>query len=141
VDLVLVHDGLHHLEDPFIGLAEMARVTRATLAMSEPAAARLTQLAVRVGLARSVEEAGNRVARLRPDEVARRLRREGFQIMGVRRYALVYRHRPGRASRLLSMTPLFQATRLGFKVLNLAAGRWGNKLTIWAQRSHVQGAV
>jgi SAM-dependent methyltransferase len=140
VDLVLVHDGLHHLEDPLIGLAEMTRVTRAALVVSEPAAAHVTQLAVRVGLALSVEEAGNRVARLRPDEVARQLQGEGFRMMGIRRYALVYRHRPGRASRLLSMTPLFQATRLGFKVLNLAAGRWGNKLTIWAQRGQVQGA-
>jgi SAM-dependent methyltransferase len=140
VDLVLVHDGLHHLEDPLIGLAEMTRVTRAAMAISEPAAARLTQLAVRVGLALSVEEAGNRVARLRPDDVAHRLRREGFQIVGIRRYALVYRHKPGRASRLLSLTPLFQATRLVFQLLNLAVGRWGNKLTIWAQRGQVEGA-
>jgi SAM-dependent methyltransferase len=138
VDIVLVHDGLHHLEDPLIGLGEMTRVTRKAVALSEPAAARLTQLAVRVGLAHSVEEAGNRVARLHPGDVADRLRREGFHV-AIRRCALVYRHKPGRASRLLSLTPLFEATRLMFQLLNLAVGRWGNKMSICARRGQIEG--
>ena len=39
-DVVLVHDGLHHLEDPWLGLAEMARVARHTVSVTEPAEAR-----------------------------------------------------------------------------------------------------
>ena len=39
IDVVYVHDGLHHLEHPALGLAEMARVARRAVSVSEPAAA------------------------------------------------------------------------------------------------------
>ena len=51
VDLVYVHDGLHHLEDPWAGVAEMARVARRAVCISEPARAVATSIAVRLGLA------------------------------------------------------------------------------------------
>ena len=69
VDVVYVHDGLHHLDDPLAGLAEMARVARSAVCVSEPARAGITALAVRAGLALEREEAGNRVGRLDAEAV------------------------------------------------------------------------
>ncbi len=68
IDLVAVHDGLHHLDDPYVGLSEMARVARRWVVITEPAQAWLTRLAVRLGLALDTEPAGNRVARLSPPQ-------------------------------------------------------------------------
>ena len=70
-DLVYVHDGLHHLEHPEAGVAEMARVARHAVSITEPArAARHHGPPFAAGLALEREEAGNRVARLDPDELA-----------------------------------------------------------------------
>ncbi len=81
VDVVFVHDGLHHLDDPLAGLAEMARVARSAVCVSEPARARITALAVRAGLALEREEAGNRVGRLDAEAVETVLRTKGFSIL------------------------------------------------------------
>lgn len=64
VDLVYVHDGLHHLEKPLAGIAEMSRVASRAVSVTEPAQAAATRLAVRFGLALEREDAGNRVARV-----------------------------------------------------------------------------
>ena len=66
-DLVYVHDGLHHLEDPLVGLAEMARVARLGVSVDEQALARVTEIAIRLRAAGRVEEAGNVIARVDPD--------------------------------------------------------------------------
>ncbi len=84
VDLVAVHDGLHHLDDPYVGLSEMARVARRWVVVSEPARASMTRLAIRMGLALETEEAGNRVARMEPSEVAAFLRARGYRGAAVR---------------------------------------------------------
>src|SRR5439155_661416 len=81
VPLVYVHAGLHHLEEPGAGLAEMARVAARAVSVTEPARAAVTALAVRLGLALAREEAGNRVARLLPAEVAAELRARGFRVV------------------------------------------------------------
>ncbi len=78
-DVVLVHDGLHHLEQPQVGLAEMARVARRWVSVTEPARAVATSIAVRAGVALEREESGNRVARRTPAEVAGVLRTAGFR--------------------------------------------------------------
>ena len=136
VDLVYVHDGLHHLEDPMVGLAEMARVARVAVSVNEPAQAAATRSAIRLGLAGDVEEAGNPIARLRPAEVAAALEAHGFRVVRAQRYAMVYRHDPGRTFRLLSRQPLYTAARLGLSGFNAVAGRLGNKLTVQAVRRH-----
>jgi len=58
IDLVYVHDGLHHLEDPSAGIAEMARVARHAVCINEPARATVTEIGVRLGLALDREEGG-----------------------------------------------------------------------------------
>src|SRR5829696_4314137 len=112
LDLVYVHDGLHHLEQPAVGLAEMARVARSAVSITEPAHAFATSTAVRLGLADRDEEAGNPVRRLTLDEITSELTARGFRPISPQRYAMYYRHWPGRAVRLLSnpvLLPLAKA--------------------------------
>ena len=131
---MFVHDGLHHLDDPLAGLAEMARVARSAVCVSEPARARITALAVRAGLALEREEAGNRVGRLDAEAVEAELRRKGFRILESRRYGMYYRHEPGRLVRLLSHRGFFTAATTSFRLANAVAGRFGNKLAVVAVR-------
>jgi SAM-dependent methyltransferase len=133
-DLVYVHDGLHHLEHPEAGLAEMARVARRAVSITEPAQAAATRLAVRLGLAQEREEAGNRVARLDPGDVAAFLRARGFDVLRAGRYGMLYRHRPGAPSRLFSAPAVFPVTVAGLRAANAVAGPLGNKMTVQAQR-------
>jgi SAM-dependent methyltransferase len=134
VDVVYVHDGLHHLERPALGLAEMARVARCAVSVSEPAEAAATAAAVRLGLAEDEEEAGNRVRRLTLDEISRELSSRGFRPIRPHRYAMYYRHWPGRTMRVLSTRPLLPLAQAGLNLFNRVAGRFGNKLTVQAIR-------
>ena len=139
-DLVYVHDGLHHLERPGAGLAEMARVAARVVSVNEPARAAATAVAVRLGLAQEQEEAGNQVARLTLEEVADELRSHGFRVVAAERYAMRYSHRPGVVVRRLSSAPLLPIARLGLRGLNVTIGGFGNKLTVQAVRDGVPAA-
>jgi SAM-dependent methyltransferase len=134
IDVVYVHDGLHHLEDPLAGLREMARVARRAVCVSEPARAAATDLAVRLGLALEREDAGNVVARLTLEEVRETLAACGFRAERASRYAMFYRHEPGVAMRVLSRPLLLPVAKLGWRAANLAAARAGNKLAVQAVR-------
>jgi ubiquinone/menaquinone biosynthesis C-methylase UbiE len=133
-DLVFVHDGLHHLEDPFRGIREMIRVASQAVSINEPARAWVTRAAVRLGAAYEVEDAGNRVHRLDPDEIADLLEQNGFSIVRNERYGLYYRHIPGRVSKLLSTKPLMPAAKLAVRAFNTVGGSIGNKSTVQAVR-------
>jgi uncharacterized protein YbaR (Trm112 family) len=134
VEITYVHDGLHHLTNAQTGLVEMARVARCAISITEPARARLTELAVRVGIAREFEEAGNRVARLRPEDIVSCLERAGLRVIKAQRYAIFYRHHPGRAARVLSLPGVAGFTQLALSAAILSSGRFGNKLTVQAAR-------
>lgn len=134
IDLVYVHDGLHHLERPAEGLVEMARVARRAVSVTEPAAATVTSAAVRIGAAEAVEEAGNRVRRLTIAEIEDELRAHGFEPIRPHRYAMYYKHWPGRGVRALSAPLLLPLARAAFRAANAVAGRFGNKLTVQAVR-------
>jgi ubiquinone/menaquinone biosynthesis C-methylase UbiE/uncharacterized protein YbaR (Trm112 family) len=134
IDVVYVHDGLHHISNPMAGLREMARVARKAVCVTEPADALATSLAVRVGLALLSEDAGNRVARLRLGSVCDALRAEGFTISQAKRYAMLYRHEPGPIMRLLSVRTILPFAKTGFVVTSSALGRAGNKLVVQAVR-------
>jgi len=134
VDVAYVHDGLHHLERPDLALAEMARVARRAVSVTEPAAALTTSAAVRLGLAEHIEEAGNVVRRLTLAEIVSELAAHGFAPVAPHRYAMYYRHWPGRAARLLSRRRLLRPATRGFLVANRFAGRFGNKLAVQAIR-------
>jgi ubiquinone/menaquinone biosynthesis C-methylase UbiE len=138
-DLVLVHDGLHHLEGPDRGLAEMARVARRWVSVTEPARAAITSLAIRGGFARAQEDAGNAVYRLDANKIADALRRSGFRPLVARRYAMYYQHEPGPVSDALSRPWIYPAARWGWRVANAIFGRIGNKMVVVAERQHPSG--
>lgn len=133
VDIAFVHDGLHHLERPEDGVAEMARVASRALSINEPADAAATRFAVRLRLALDREAAGNRVARLDAREVTEQLQRLGFDAVA-ERYFAYYRHTPGPFMRLASRPALIAAYRALSSAADAAIGRWGNKLQVTATR-------
>jgi ubiquinone/menaquinone biosynthesis C-methylase UbiE len=134
-DIVTVHDGLHHLENPDRAIREMGRIARQGVLIMDPANAALTRVAVKLGVAEDIEEAGNQVKRLEPAAVAGILRDCGFRNIDWRRTLMYYPHRPGRWFRLLGKPPVFVASRGFFEATNLVLGRWGNKLALSAVRS------
>lgn len=134
LDGVAVHDGLHHLSDPYLGLEEMARVARRWVIVSEPARAAITRVAIRFGWALEEEHSGNRVARLMPTDVAAFLEARGFRVLRADRYAMYYPHQPGRVFSLLSKPFIYQAVLAGWRVANAVGGRFGNKMVVLAER-------
>jgi ubiquinone/menaquinone biosynthesis C-methylase UbiE/uncharacterized protein YbaR (Trm112 family) len=134
-DIVYVHDGLHHLERPLEALSEIARVASTAVSVTEPARAGVTEVAVRLGLALEREEAGNEVRRLTIDEISATLHAQGFAIVEAQRYAMLYRHRPGRVLRFLSRRHVLPVADATLAMGNAALGRFGNKLAVQAVRS------
>jgi len=134
IDLVYVHDGLHHLEDPGTGLSEMARVAARAVSVTEPCAASATRLAVRLHIAQDTEDAGNRVARLESSRVIHDLSQAGFDGFYVDRYAMYYKHHPGAVMRVLSNPGLFVISRFAWHIANALVVRFGNKITVQAYR-------
>jgi ubiquinone/menaquinone biosynthesis C-methylase UbiE len=133
-DVVAVHDGLHHVQNPDRAIREMARVARRGVLILEPARAALTRLAVHLGLAKEVEEAGNRVGRLAGRDVAASLRAAGFRRVAWRRTLMYYPHEPFPWFRWFDAGPCFGLFRAAFWGVNLVLGRWGNKLALGATR-------
>lgn len=138
-DLVYVHDGLHHLEQPDLALQEMARVAGRWVAVTEPTRALATSAAVHVGMALEREEAGNLVVRLTPGEIVRTLSDAGYRSLVVQRYAMYYRHEPGSIFRALSRRRVFPLARVAWRVGNFIVGRFGNKMVVVAERAHPSG--
>jgi hypothetical protein len=134
VDIGYVHDGLHHLDEPALGLRELARVARCAVSVNEPADALGTQIAVRLGISSNRESAGNQVARLRAGDVCRELQSAGFQPRA-RRYLMYYKHEPGRVMRFASRPGVYHLYRWAMEMANLGIGRWGNKLQVTAVRT------
>ena len=135
MDVTYVHDGLHHLASPQIGLAEMVRVADKAVAVTEPAQASLTNVAVRAGVALEFEEAGNRVQRLRKAQIVASLEHAGLSIAEARRYAMFYRHHPGLPTRLWSVPGLTSVARLTLLAAIRLSGDFGNKLTVQGIRT------
>jgi hypothetical protein len=111
----------------------MARVARGAVSINEPADALGTAAMVRLGVSLEREDAGNRVARLRADDVARELARCGFEARA-RRYLMYYRHEPGPFMRLASRPGVRAAYRALASLADAVLGRWGNKLQVTGRR-------
>jgi SAM-dependent methyltransferase/uncharacterized protein YbaR (Trm112 family) len=127
IDVVYVHDGLHHLPDPLKGVREMARVARTAVSVNEPVDALATRFAVRLGLAVDTEEAGNRVARIALDAVTAELAAHGIHVVKSGRYIMYYAHRPGRVAAALSLRGVFPLMTAALLGVNRVAGAVGNK--------------
>jgi uncharacterized protein YbaR (Trm112 family) len=141
VDTVTVHDGLHHLAAPQLGLDEMCRVARTFVSITEPARATATNVAVRAGLALDREPAGNRVIRFGIADLAGALARNGFDVASARRYAMFYRHEPGAPSALLSLPAAYPIAKAAWRAANLLLGRFGNKLVVVGERQDLGDSV
>ncbi len=133
-DIGYVHDGLHHLAEPMVGVRELARVAGRGVSINEPADALGTALMVKLGVSQAWEDSGNRVARLRPEDVAEELSRDGFRVFA-ERYLMYYKHDPGAAMRLASSPLLRRAYRGAVTAADALLGRWGNKLQVTAVRT------
>lgn len=139
-DVVFVHDGLHHLADPYRGVAEMLRVARRGVVIAEPADAALTRLAVRLGISGRYEDAGNFVFRLDPGRLARVFREAGAERWAMRRDLVYYQPWTFGIYRWLGREPLFLLFRIGFRAMNLLIGRRGNSLKAVAIKSSTTAA-
>ncbi len=135
-DIVAVHDGLHHLDNPERAISEMARVARRGILILDPAQAALTKVAVWLGIAVEVEEAGNQVKRLVPKDVAATLREQGYGNVRWRGTLMFYPRQPGRLFRWFDQSAAFLSYRIFFVATNLVLGRFGNKLALAALRNH-----
>jgi SAM-dependent methyltransferase len=133
-DFVAVHDGLHHLDNPEHAIREMARVARRGVLIMDPARAALTRLAILMGVAVQMEDAGNEVKRLVPGDVAAILRSEGYETVRWRRTLMYYPHQPPAWFERFDKTLAFVAFRVLFSSANVVLGRWGNKLALAALR-------
>jgi SAM-dependent methyltransferase len=135
VDLAYVHDGLHHLADPLVGVREMARVAGGAVSINEPTPALATMVAIRAGISEEVEDTGNRVQRLDPDAAHAELQRAGFPTISTKRYAMFYRHEPGPAMRFVSRRRVAPLARWALLAVNRVVGRAGNKLNLQGVRT------
>jgi len=135
IDLVYVHDGLHHTAAPEVVVHEMARVARLAVSITEPAQALLTEMAMRLGLSPDYAAAGNRIVRLAVDDVEKWLVCSGLTIHRSARYLMYYKWRPGRYMELLSSPVLYPLSRATLLLANLLIGRWGNKFVVTASYS------
>ena len=132
--MALVHDGLHHLHDPYRALDEMARVARHELVVMEPAHATLTRLAAALGLAAAVEPAGNVVRRISAARCRARIQTCGWRHVRSARDLVYYQRWTFGIYRLANHARVFAAFVLIHRLLNLAVGHWGNSLKVVARR-------
>ena len=133
-DVVFVHDGLHHLKDPYVGAAEMLRVARRAVVIAEPAVSPLTRLAVWLGISGDHEEAGNYVYRIDPHRLAQVTRDFGFTELRVTRELCYYQ--PWTYTLYSVVEGIFGMTALQrmYRSINRLIGRWGNSLRVAAWR-------
>jgi SAM-dependent methyltransferase len=134
IDVVYVHDGLHHLESPDVGASEMLRVARIAAVISEPTPSSVTDAAIRLGVADRVEEAGNQVKRLRPDRLRCLAGDAGFDVARARRYGMFYRDGTGAFTRLASHPGVFPVARALARMAMRLTAPVGNKLVFVAVR-------
>jgi glycosyltransferase involved in cell wall biosynthesis/SAM-dependent methyltransferase len=127
-DFVFVHDGLHHLSDPYRGVREMLRVARRAVVIAEPADAGLTHVSIRLGISGVYEDAGNFVYRLDPARLVRTFGDAGARGWRLRRSLIYYQPWTFRFYRFLEPRPLRAVFRAVFRAANLLVGRWGNSL-------------
>jgi hypothetical protein len=131
----------HHLQDYLAGMGEMLRVTIRAVSISEPTRATATKLSVRLGFSLTIEDAGTPVRRVPISEVAGFTQARGFGPLSPRRYAMYYRHQPGRVVRVLSRKRLARMSLVAFRLFNQLFGGIGNKMAVQAVRDGMHSPV
>ena len=128
-DIVSVHDGLHHLENPKRAVEEMGRVAKKAVVIIEPAKALITRIFVRLGVSTDYEET-DFVYRFRKNEMRQWLKAAGTQKVISRRYLMYYPHQPGKVFRIFDNKAAFFIAKTIFQLLNILLGRLGNKIQV-----------
>ena len=128
-DIVSVHDGLHHLENPKRAVKEMRRVAKRAVIIIEPAKALITRISVRSGISTDYE-GSDFVYRFKENEMRQWLKRVGIRKVISRRYIMYYPHQPGKFFRIFDNKVSFFITKTTFHLLNILSGRLGNKIQV-----------
>lgn len=126
-DIVSVHDGLHHLNNPKKAVKEMARLARKGVIIIEPAKALITELSILLGVSLRYEGA-DFVYRFKKDELTSWLKEFGIKKVLVKRYIMYYPHKPGRFFRIFDNVVLFYIVKKIFEIVNMLFGKFGNKI-------------
>ena len=128
-DIVSVHDGLHHLENPKRAVEEMGRVAKGAVIIIEPAKALITRISVRLGISTDYEGA-DFVYRFKENEMRQWLKKAGIRKVISRRYIMYYPHQPGRFFRIFDNKVSFFIAKTTFQLLNILLERLGNKIQV-----------
>lgn len=128
-DIVSVHDGLHHLNNPEKAVKEMARLAKKGVVIIEPAKALLTELSILLGVSLKYEGA-DFVYRFKKDELTSWLKEFGIKKVLIKRYMMYYPHKPGRFFRIFDNGVLFHIVKRIFEVVNMLFGGFGNKIHV-----------
>ena len=129
-----VHDGLHHLPNPLIGVREMLGVARVAVAISEPTPSVATQVAVRSRSQRTLRRPATSYAGSTRRCYLAWPSRQGLPGLRRRRYRLFSRDGAGVTTRLLSTRPVYPAARVACRLAMWASAPVGNKLVFAAIR-------
>ncbi len=128
-DIVSVHDGLHHLDNPKKAVNEMVRLAKKGIVIIEPAKALITELFILLG-ASFRYEGSDFVYRFKKDELTSWLKKFGIKKVLIKRYIMYYPHKPGRFFRIFDNAVLFYIVKEIFQVINFIFGRLGNKIQV-----------
>jgi len=128
-DIVSVHDGLHHLDNPKKAVKEMARLANKGVIITEPARALITELSILLGVSLRYEGT-DFVYRFKKNELTSWLKECGIKKVLIERYIMYYPHQPGRFFRIFDNRMFFYIAQKLFQVLNMLFGGFGNKIQV-----------
>ena len=128
-DVVSVHDGLHHLDNPKKAVREMTRLARKGVVIIEPGKAFITELSILLGVS-SRYEGADFVYRFKKSALALWLKEFGIKKVLIKRYIMYYPHKPGTFFRIFDSGMLFYIAKMVFQATNLLFGKFGNKIQI-----------
>lgn len=128
-DIVSVHDGLHHLDNPKEAVKEMTRLARRGVIIIEPAKALITELSILLGVSLKYEGA-DFVYRFKKDELTSWLKEFGIKKVLIKRYIMYYPHKPGRFFRIFDNAVVFYIAKKIFEIVNMLFGKFGNKVQV-----------
>jgi len=127
-DVVSVHDGLHHLNNPEKAVKEMVRVAKKGVIIIEPAEAFITKISILIGISKKFEDVGNYVYRFKKYELMNWLKEEGCKRIRIKRYIMYYPHKPNWLFNIFSSFLVFHIVKILFYTINAIFGRFGNKI-------------
>jgi len=127
-DVVSVHDGLHHINEPWKAFEEMTRIAKKAVVIIEPAKSFLTRISVCLGISADYE-GDDFVYRFDEEEIKQWLSKDPtIKEIKTKRYIMYYPHKPGPVFSILGLPFVFQLAKLFFYLVNILFGSFGNKI-------------